>query len=567
MFESLYLGIDVGTSSARAGLFDCAGRCHGTGSSEFPTSHPEEDFYEQSSDKIWDAVCAAVARAFNSVRDHTSSDSSGDDVAKRVVGIGFDATCSLVALGDDNQPVSVSKSGNDDWNIIVWMDHRAKEEADWINSQASVSDEVHRILKHYGGRISLENEPPKLLWVKKNLPDTWNRTKKWMDLSDFLTFKATGNDIRSSCSTACKWARVDPESWSNRFWTDIGMEDLVDDGTFKKIGSQIGKPGEMIHSGLTKDASLKLGGLRLETAVAVSAVDAHAGGIGLMGATCHELGDAVQQRLALICGTSTCHMAVSTERLFVPRIWGPFKDAMVPGMWLTEGGQTATGSLLDSILQRSRHFDEIRRDSESRCLSPHSILCEKYQELCEQFDPRVIESHPTYSLHVLPYFHGNRHPRADPSLMGVISGLGLSDTIDDLARLYGATLESLVYGARHIIETLNTAGHDIRSLFVCGGIAKSEIFLSILADASGLPVVLSKEPEAVLLGSSILAATAAGRFADLTEAMLAMSSVGRLIHPQQSNREFHERKYRVFLRMYQHFMEIRQIMSGDASFE
>ncbi len=106
----------------------------------------------------------------------------GDDIA----GIGFDATCSLVALDGDDRPLSVSPSGNETQNIIVWMDHRAAIETEIINSG---NDEV---LRYVGGRISIEMQMPKLLWLKRHLPQNWQRAGRFFDLPDYLTVRATG---------------------------------------------------------------------------------------------------------------------------------------------------------------------------------------------------------------------------------------------------------------------------------------------------------------------------------------------------------------------------------------
>lgn len=320
--SDLLLGIDVGTSSARAGLFDTSGRCISIGIAPFETFHPETDYYEQSSDEIWQAVCKATRQALEEASDDVQV------LTQRIVGIGFDATCSLVALDELGKSVTVSKSGDDRWNVIVWMDHRAKAEAEEINALVDSSEEVKRVLNHYGGKIFVENEPPKLLWIKRNLPKSWHRAGKWMDLCDYLSFRATGNEVRSLCSTACKWARIDPEQWSEEFFCSIGLGELVEEKS-RRIGSRVARPGEAIPGGLTDDAALELGGLCPGMAVAVSMVDAHAGGIGLLGAETSNIPSNLCQRLALICGTSTCHMAISSSKIFVPRVWGPFQDAMV----------------------------------------------------------------------------------------------------------------------------------------------------------------------------------------------------------------------------------------------
>ncbi|MCL4123795.1 UNVERIFIED_CONTAM: hypothetical protein GTU68_055995, partial [Idotea baltica] len=179
MEEKLYfVGIDVGTKSVRAALVSNSGEVSCVNVTSISIINSKPNFYEQSSKEIWKAVCTSVKRVVEGVN------------KTAVKGIGFDATCSLVVLGEDYSPVSVSKDGIDDHNIIMWMDHRAQKEAETINSK------FYDILKFVGGKISLEMQLPKLLWLKRNLNESWKSAKHFFDLPDFLTFKATGNPSR-----------------------------------------------------------------------------------------------------------------------------------------------------------------------------------------------------------------------------------------------------------------------------------------------------------------------------------------------------------------------------------
>ena len=139
-----------------------------------------------------------------------------------------------------------------------------------------------------------------------------------------------------------------------------------------------------------------------------------------------------------------------------------------------------------------------------------------YELLNERLDhlgkPAAFPAELTRDLHVLPYFHGNRSPRADATLRGVISGLTLGDTADDLALLYLATVQAVAHGTRHIIDTLNENGYGIETVFACGGGTKNPVFLREHADITGCRIVLPREPEAVLLGAALLGAVAAGDF-------------------------------------------------------
>lgn len=544
-----YVGVDVGTGSARAGVFDEQGRRVGMASKAIQMWKPEPDFVEQSSDDIWAACGDSVKRAL----------AEGGVKAADVRGVGFDATCSLVLLDAADKPVTVSPTGKDEQNVIVWMDHRAMKETEEINA---TGDEV---LKYVGGVISPEMETPKLLWLKRNLPKSFGRAARFFDLPDFLTYRATGVDSRSHCTTVCKWTYLGHENggagaWSKSYFERIGLGELLEDGA-QKIGAKVRPLGERVGS-LTEKAAAELG-LAAGTAVGVSIIDAHAGGIGLLGTSVGgaALTEAdLEKRLALIGGTSSCHMAVSKEPRFVPGVWGPYFSAMLPGLWLTEGGQSATGALIDATVLGHVRGPELAARAKAEKKTVYDLLNARLEELAQAPGCR-FPAELTQGLHVEPDHHGNRSPRADATLRGMVSGLTLSTDIDALARLYLATIQAVAYGTRHILEALNEQGYRIDTLLATGGDAKNPVFVREHADATGCRIVLPQEAEAVLLGSAILGAVAVGDQPSVLAGMGAMSRAGSVVEPGAGTvRAFHARKYRVFQAMYQHQLEYRSIM-------
>src|SRR6202042_2686300 len=129
-------------------------------------------------------------------------------------------------------------------NVVVWMDHRATEQAARINATP------HEVLRYVGGGVSPEMQTPKLLWIKEAPPRTWSRTRRFLDLPDFLVYRATGSDVRSLCTTVCKWtylahARVGDQqgAWDAGFFRSIGLGDLADEG-FARIGTNVRPMGE-----------------------------------------------------------------------------------------------------------------------------------------------------------------------------------------------------------------------------------------------------------------------------------------------------------------------------------
>lgn len=533
------IGVDVGTGSVRAGVFDLEGSMMGHAAREIQIWRAQEDFVEQSSADIWACTGEAVREAIAGAGIHPST----------VTGLSFDATCSLVALDALLAPITVSPTGKAERNVITWMDHRAIDQARRINATR------HPMLKYVGGVMSPEMEPPKLLWLKEHMQPTWKKTAKFFDLADFLVFQATGQEVRSLCTTVCKWAYDGKNGrWDPTFYRNLGMDDLI---TKNKIGDRILPMGSLAGE-LTPAAATHLG-LTTATKVAVGIIDAHAGGIGVMGMgfTSTPKPAALERVLALIGGTSSCHMAVSRSPHFIKGIWGPYKSAMIPGLWLTEGGQSATGALLDFIIHATGRSEIISAEARGRGVSMYEYLNSVVSD-AKQRDmegPAIVKD-----LHVLPYFLGNRSPHADPTARGIISGLTLDDSIDAIARLYYATIQAIAYGTRHIIEEMNGNGYAIKRIHACGGGTRNTLWLQEHADITGCEIILPREPEAVLLGTAILAAVGAGKFPSIMDASIRMSSAGQRFQPRKKHARFHAAKYRVFRKMYDHLRSYQEIM-------
>lgn len=542
---SYFIGVDVGTGSARAGVFDLNGRMVGQASRAIELFRPKADFVEQSSDNIWQAVCNAVRDAVN----------QADINPIQVKGLGFDATCSLVVLDKEGKPLTVSPSGRTEQNIIVWMDHRAITQAERINATK------HRVLDFVGGIISPEMQTPKLLWLKQHMPTTWANAGYLFDLPDFLTWRATQDATRSLCSTVCKWTYLGHEQrWDKSYFKQIGLEDLLEHDA-QKIGSDVKMMGESLGYGLTQRAASEMG-LIAGTAVSVSIIDAHAGTLGTLGATgvSGEVAD-FNRRVAMIGGTSTGHMAMSRTAHFIGGVWGPYYSAILPEYWLNEGGQSATGALIDHMIQSHPCYAELLVQAKTNGQTIYEALNGILRRMAGE--PEEI-AFLTKDIHMLPYFHGNRSPRANPTLTGILTGLKLSRTPEDMALHYLATIQAIALGTRHIIETMNLSGYSIDTIMASGGGTKNPLFVQEHANATGCAMLLPEESEAMLLGGAMMGTVAAGVFETLPEAMSAMSRIGKTVTPQTNKiKAYYDRKYRVFHELYNDHMKYRQLMQEE----
>jgi len=149
--EKIFLGIDVGTGSVRVGAFNRMGKMRGKGEHPIQIWRPRPEFVEQSSEDIWRATSRATRACLR----------AGKIDPKSVCGISFDATCSLVALGDGFTPVTVSPTKKVNQNVIVWMDHRA------MNRLITLIELAMKCLDTWAGRFLLR-------W---NLPNSVDQRK------------------------------------------------------------------------------------------------------------------------------------------------------------------------------------------------------------------------------------------------------------------------------------------------------------------------------------------------------------------------------------------------------
>ncbi|KAJ3536076.1 hypothetical protein NM688_g6884 [Phlebia brevispora] len=550
--DHYYIGIDVGTGSARAALVKHDGTLVASSTVETKTWRDDNDhrIFEQSTTDIWSAIRKTVKTVLSEAKVSPSD----------VKGLGFDATCSLAVTDLDGQPVTVSK-GDDlgqigERNIILWADHRAEEEANSINSTGSV------VLDY------LEMEIPKTLWLKKRMkPELFSRCQ-FFDLPDFLTYRATGNNLRSTCSLTCKCSYVPNSGWQPEFFQKIGLGEFVENH-YKQLGGangQVATAGLPVGKGLSKQAAQELG-LVEGTPVGSAVIDAYAGWLGTVAARYKEGGklsefvpsiDESRHRLAACAGTSTCHIVQSPKGVFVNGVWGPYKDPVFPGWWMNEGGQSSTGQLIDFMITTHPAYPKLKALAEDRKTSIHEVLHDELEKLRVEEKAESL-TEVTKDMHFYPDLHGNRSPIADPRMRGSIVGLELDDGLSDLARKFNVTLEAIALQTRHIVDEMNAKGHSIESIYMSGGQAKNIPLMQLFANTCNMPVVLPKSSgAAVVLGAAML-----GRFAAELEPdtgdieaecearwkiMVEMTPPGTLIAPGASAREkkLLEAKYKIF---------------------
>ncbi len=525
--RDLIVAVDIGTGSARAGVFDRSGALLGRSEHPIAMRRPSVHHAEHDSEDIWRAVCVAVKAACAA---------AGADAA-RIAALGVDATCSLVVRDRAGRPLAVSGGEDARWDTIVWLDHRALEEADLCTATA------HPVLAHSGRVMSPEMQMPKLMWLKRRRPEQWAKAGSFFDLADFITWWATGSNARSRCTMAAKWNYLSHEKkgWSESFLQAIGLADVRERGSLPEetlaVGAVVGR--------LTAAAADNLG-LDTDCVVATGLIDAYAGALGVLGPFA-DAPETLERQLALIGGTSSCIVAFSRTEKFGFGMWGPYYEAVLPGQWLIEGGQSATGALLDHIVRAHSAGGEPSAANHARIAAR---IGEMRAEEGEAFAAR---------LHVLPDFHGNRSPLADPHALGVISGLSLDASFDGLCRLYWRTAVAIALGIRHILEKLGECGYPVDTLHVAGGHVRNPLLVELYRDVTGCRVVVPEKGDAVLSGTAMVAAVAGRLYPDLAAAGAGMYAGGMALQPDATRKAGYDRDYRRFLALCHHRAELEAI--------
>ncbi|XP_060532361.1 FGGY carbohydrate kinase domain-containing protein-like [Cylas formicarius] len=540
--EVFFVGVHAGAGFSQAGLVNDNGNIKRL-VLERTKIFGKDLFREQSSDEIWNSVVECVKKVVDGVE------------IKKIKGIGFTAISSMVCLDTQGSPLTVSILGKPERNCILYYDDRSRKEAEIINSKR------HSVLRSYGGRVTSDLHESKLMWLKSHLKEKcWDQIGLIFDLPDFLTWKAAKSDLRSKCVAQTNWCYQFNEKyhgWDRSFFDELDLEELAKND-WKVIGSKFQDPGASVAEGLTKEAAREMGLLE-GTPVATSMTDTHAACLRLLGCRADGIDKAFDRKFCMVCGTyAASHFAVCHQPVFVGGVWGPLKDCLVPGMWLSHAGQTTAESLIEHIIDHHPASAEIRKQ-----LGQMNIQKYLNKMLRSMAKKRGLASvtYLTQNIHVYPDFRGNRSPRGDPTLRGMYSGLSLGSNQETLALLYLATMQSLACSTRHIMNAMVEGGHNIQHLIIGGGLGKNSIYAELNKDICQIPTVIPKPGSSRVIGAAILGAIAAKYFKSFEDAVKSMGGEGITGIPDNSTQDYSEKKYEIYLRMYDHQLEYKAIMN------
>ncbi len=493
---SQLLGIDIGTSACKVAVFDADGLVLAQSNQPYQVYYPQSGWAEQDADEWWNAICQGIK-----------------DVLKKE-GVNRDEICGIGVDGQSWSAIPVNREGKALYRTPIWMDTRSREICKQVKDK--VGDNL--IFDIAGNDFLPSYSTPKMLWFKKERPEIFDETYKFLQSNSYIVMKLTGMMSQDySQGYGIHFFNVNTLTYDTELAGKMGLSvDLVPD---------LFRSDEIVGTVSIKAAEET--GLKVGTPVVAGGLDA---ACGTLGAGVYKAGQTQEQ------GGQAGGMSICTEKALSHKklILGPH---VVPGLWLLQGGTVGGGGALKWFCQElgnGASFDALTEEAAK--ISPGS-------------DGVIF----------LPYMAGERSPIWDPDAKGVFYGLSFEKTKGHMIR---AILEGVAYSLEHNLCTAAETGIQIDTLNAMGGASNSHLWTQIKADVTGRRIQVPASDTATTLGAAILAGIGCGVYKNYEEAVSRTISITRVHEPNMDNHRVYERKMELYLELYEDLKETFARYSG-----
>lgn len=447
----LYMGVDLGTSSMKVLLMDEKGSIVKTASQEYPLQFPKPGWSQQNPEDWWNALCVCTKSLLDGI--------DGSEVISIAVSGQMHG---LVALDENDQVIRPA---------ILWNDGRTQVETDEMNEHFGIDG-----LLELTGNIAFAGfTAPKLLWMRKNEPELFNKINKIMLPKDYLVYRLTGvHSCDYSDTSGMLLLDVENRCWSKKMIDYCHISE-----------SQLGRLYESYEAvGNLKPETAELLGLSQSVIVAAGGGDN----------ACSAVGTGTM-------GDGKCNISLGTSgTVFISS-----NDFKLPPKGNLHSFAHADGNyhLMGCILSAASSFGWWSKN----------IL----GAVSEADEQQLITDDDLGNNHVyyLPYLMGERSPHNDSAARGAFIGLTMDTTRSQMAQ---AVMEGVAFAIRDCVEIARELGLIVNSSGVCGGGAKSPVWRKILANVLRMELLVPEQEQGAGFGAGILAMVAAGQFPSTQQA-------------------------------------------------
>ena len=491
--NSLLLGVDIGTSACKAAVFTQDGSVKASADREYNTYLPESGYAEQDCNEWWDAVCSVLKECMSKI-DHN-----------------FKIAC----IGVDGQSwscIPVDKNGNVLCRTPIWMDMRATDICD--KAEAEIGKEA--LFNVSKNPFKPSYTTPKIMWLKEHNKNIYNETEFFLQSNSYIVYRLTG--VISQDRSQCYGLHV--------YDIEKGCYDKSLCDTLQIDINKLPRIYECdeIVGNVTKEAS-EMTGIPEGTPVVAGGLDA---ACGALGAGVYEPGQ-TQEQGGQAGGMSVCiDNATGDSRLIL-------SNHVVPGKWLLQGGTVAGGASYKWIGETIGEYEFLKGNKNGQ--SPWKIM----DDMASQINPG------SDGLIFLPYLSGERSPIWDSKASGMFFGLSFEKT---RGHMYRAVLEGVSYALRHNLDTVKSIGITINSLNAIGGSSKSDIWMQIKADVTGIAINEPETESATALGAAILAGIGVGIYKNYEDAVSKTFRIKKRFIPNPDNKRIYDEYYKIYRDLY-----------------
>jgi xylulokinase len=494
---SYFLGIDAGTTSLKAGLFDPTGHLLALERKEYALETPAPAQVELDAEIYWQ-TCCEVTRA----------------VIRRS-GVRPEEVLSLCISSQGETFVAVDASGRPVRKAIVWLDNRAAAQAEAIRQKFGDKTVYLR-----SGQPEIAPAWPacKILWLRENEPEVFKRTTHFLLVEDYLLYRLTGQYVTEmGLQTSSLLLDLPSRGWWGEMLTFLGIQP-------EQFG-RLMPPGQVIGP-LTRDGAEALG-LTTHTIAVTGSMDQTIGAVGSGNIASGMVTETTGGALGIIY---TTRQPVYDPQRRLPCFFHARPDYFVLLPW----GQTA-GMALRWF--RDQFYPYETQVAQKAGLDSYDLLTAGAAGVRPGCD----------GLIALPHLEGAFSPEFNPQARGVFFGLTLRHTREHLVR---AILESVAYMLRRNLEIVEQVGGPVREIRSTGGGARSRLWLQIKADVLQKPVTTVVIEESAVLGAAMLGTVATGCYTTYEEASSAMVRIRDVVEPDTTNTGVYDAGYAAYIELY-----------------
>ncbi|MCL2508983.1 MAG: xylulokinase [Oscillospiraceae bacterium] len=490
------LGLDIGTSGTKTVLFDFDGTAAASETVEYPLYQPQNGWAEQNPDDWWNAAVSGVRAVI------AKAGCMGADIA--AVGLS----------GQMHGLVMLDKNGRVLRPSIIWCDQRTQAECEELNSVVG----ERRMIEITANPPMTGFTASKILWVRNNEPDIYDRCAHILLPKDYIRYKLT-NEFATEVSDASGMQLMDVV---NRCWSKELLGKInIDESLLPRMHES-----QDVTGGISAEAAA-ITGLKSGTIVVGGAGDNPAAAVGTgivsAGSAFTTIGSSAV--VYAVSDTPTIDMQGRVHTLC----------ASVPGKWTVMSCTQGAGISLKWLRDTCCAEEIVQAGREG--VDPYVIM----DKIAAGVTPGADR------LLFLPYLMGERSPHPDPDCRGVFFGLSARHTRANLIR---AVMEGVAFSQRECVDVFRDMGVPIERMTVCGGGGRSPLWRQMLADLYGCPVSSLRADEGGALGAAILAGVGAGAYASLGEACAAVVRPDVTAVPDEAAARAYEPYFEMYKRLY-----------------